>query len=86
MESEYFPRPRYDGYCLLAEEDPQHPVPSSSQGYGQILGLNTPAGVHFPRAILTQERERKSKGKRRTIPNESLKSVSFNPEPEFQVI
>ena len=89
VESEYFPRPRYDGYCLLAEEDPQ-PVPSTTQdaeqhfGQPQLQGLDNTAGIHFPRGILTHERERLKKGHQIQLLEDSIKSVSFNLETEIQ--
>ena len=89
VKSEYFPRPRYDGYCLLAEEDPQ-PVPSTTQdaeqhfGQPQLQGLDNTAGIHFPRGILTHERERLKKGHQIQLLEDSIKSVSFNLETEIQ--
>ena len=88
VESEYFPRPRYDGYCLLGQEDPPPPALASSsdidQGCSQSEGLDTPASVHFPKGILAPQRERTRQGKRRTRPEDSPKSVTFN--HEFQVV
>ena len=107
VESEYFPRPGYDGYCLLGQEDShelhgQDDLPgvvveegglvlshsiTITHGTPQVQGRPTPGSGNFPRGILTpkerRRRERMGMGKSRP---DSLKSVSFNPKTEFQLV
>ena len=94
VESEYFPRPGYDGYCLLGQEDPPPSVLVFShsinidQGCSKYGGIETPGSGNFPKGILTPKtkRERIMRRERRPRPEDSLKSVSFNPKTEFQVV
>ena len=94
VESDYFPRPGYDGYCLLGQEDPPPSVLVFShsinidQGCGKYGGIETPGSGTFPKGILTPKTKREGimRRERRPRPDDSLKSVSFNPQTEFQVL
>eukprot|EP00091_Calanus_sinicus_P021792 TRINITY_DN6605_c0_g1_i1.p1 TRINITY_DN6605_c0_g1~~TRINITY_DN6605_c0_g1_i1.p1 ORF type:complete len:159 (-),score=41.36 TRINITY_DN6605_c0_g1_i1:29-505(-) len=96
VESDYFPRPGYDGYCLLGQEDSpplvlergivlSHCI-NIEQGGSQSGGADTPGSGNYPRGILTPKRKRSTVGKGRSKPQDSLKSVSFNPKTEFQLV
>ena len=106
VESEYFPRPGYDGYCLLGQED-HHLLPDQEESNGvvvieegglllshsidithgahQVQGRPTPGSGNFPRGILTPKEKRRREG-RKSRQEDSLKSVSFNPKTEFQLL
>ena len=97
VESDYFPRPGYDGYCLLGQEDSPQLVLERrivigshcidiNQGGSQSAGADTPGSANFPKGILTPKRKRSTVGKGRSKPQDSLKSVSFNPKTEFQLV
>ena len=95
VESEYFPRPGYDGYCLLGQDDyPQDPHDEVLEEGGLLLshsinitqGRPTPGSGNFPRGILTPKEKRRREGLRKSRQEDSLKSVSFNPETEFQLV
>ena len=96
VESDYFPRPGYDGYCLLGQEDSTQIVLERGillshcinidQGGTQSGGQDTPASGNFPKGILTPKRKRSTVGKGRSKLQDSLKSVSFNPKTEFQLV
>ena len=115
MESEYFPRPGYDGYCLLGEDD-SHELHEQNDHHGlqgqddgvvveegglilshsinithgtpRVQGRPTPGSGNFPRGILTpkERRRREGMGMGKSRPGDSLKSVSFNPKTEFQLV
>ena len=96
VESDYFPRPGYDGYCLLGEDQPHglvlpggivlsHSI-EIDQGSTQAGGADTPGSGNFPKGILTPKAKRMIRGKRKSKLEDSLKSVSFNPRTEFQLV
>merc|ERR1711892_1000327 len=97
VESDYFPRPGYDGYCLVGQDPPQGLVLHSEivlshsidigQGSSQVAGADTPESGNFPKGILTPKATRMIRGiKGKSRPGDSLKSVSFNPRTEFQLV
>ena len=69
VESDYFPRPGYDGYCLLGQEDSTHLVLETGivlshthsvnidQVGTQSAGPDTPGSHNFPKGILTTRRK-----------------------------
>ena len=95
---DYFPRPGYDGYCLVGQEDSHHLVLERvivlshthsiniDQGGTQSCAPDTPGSDNFPKGILTPKRKRSTVGKGKSKPKDSLKSVSFNPKTEFQLV
>ena len=98
VESDYFPRPGYGGYWLLGQEDTHHLVLERvivlshthsiniDQGGTQSCAPDTPGYDNFPKGILTSKRKRSTVGKGKSKPKDSLKSVSFNPKTEFQLV
>lgn len=90
VETEYFPRPGYDGYCLQGDEEPKDMkvVASCNINIGErelhLVPASSGSG-NYPRGILTPDRVRREKRKSRSRIN-SVKSVSFNPKTEFQIV
>ena len=96
VESEYFPRPGYDGYCLLGQDDPHglvvegglvlsHSINITKAG-AELPASATPGSGNFPKGILTPKDKKRVRGIGKLKPEDSLKSVSFNPKTEFQLV
>ena len=56
------------------------------QGSSQVAGADTPGSGNFPKGILTPKAKRMIRLKGKSRPEDSLKSVSFNPRTEFQLV
>ena len=92
VESDYFPRPGYDGYCLLGEEDPPTPIHTTGIVFTHSIAIDHASGGNkipgsgiFPKGILTP-RDTVNRIERKSRPADSLRSVSFNPRTEFQIV
>ena len=95
VESEYFPRPGYDGYCLLAKENLSQPTldrgikfshsVAIDQTCDQDAGLEYPPSV-FPKGILSQTPMERMRRDERPRYGDSGRSVSFNPHTFLKII
>ena len=95
VESEYFPRPGYDGYCLIAQENLSEPTLDRGirfshtvdidQTCDQDAGLEYPPSI-FPKGILSQTPMEKMRRDERARYGDSVRSVSFNPQTFLKII
>ena len=95
MESEYFPRPGYDGYCIIAQENLSEPTLARGirfshsvdidQTCDQDAGLEYPRSV-FPKGILSQTPMERMRRDEREKYGDSVRSVSFNPQTFLKII
>ena len=95
VESEYFPRPGYDGYCLIVKENLSQPTldrgnkffhsVAIDQTCDQDAGLEYPRSV-FPKGILSQTPIERMRRDEREKYGDSVRSVSFNPQTFLKII
>ena len=97
MQSEYFPRPGYDGYCLQGQEDLSQHALARGNVFPQSIDIDQTCDQHdeiepshsvFPKGILSVSQTKMVRMRKddRDRYGDSMRSVSFNPQTYFEII